>query len=67
MYRLKDFLDEDIKRSFCKAEWQKVEENNENRRWKVSKVLKPRKIKGRKEHLVRWLHWPKIIRFLGGR
>ena len=61
VYRLKDFLDEDIKGSFYEAELQKVEQSDENRKWKISKVLKTRKTKGRKEHLVRWLHWPKKI------
>ena len=65
VYRLKDFLDEDIKGSFYEAELQKVEENDENRRWKVSKVLKTRKTKGRKEHLVRWFHWPPKKSILG--
>ena len=59
MYRLKDFLDEDIKGSFYEAELHKVEQSDENRKWKIIKVLKTRKTKGRKEHLVRWLHWPK--------
>ena len=59
IYRLKDFLDEDIKGSFNEAELQKVEQNNHNRRWKVSIALKTRKTKGRKEHWVRWLHLPK--------
>ena len=59
VYRLKDFLDKDIKGSFYEAELQKVEQSDENRKWKISKVLKTRKTKSRKEHLVRWLHWPK--------
>ena len=40
-------------------ELQKVKVDNENKLWKISKVFKMLKNKGRKEHLVRWLHWPK--------
>ena len=59
VYRLKDFMDEDIKGGFYEVELQKVKVDDENKLWKISKVLKTRKNKGRKEHLVRWLHWPK--------
>ena len=58
VYRLKDFLEEDIKGSFYEAELKKVKVEKD-REWKISKVLKTRKRKGKKEHLVRWLHWPK--------
>ena len=56
--RLKDYLEEDIKGSFYEAELKKVKVA-EDKVWKVSKILKTRKKKGKKEHLVRWLHWPK--------
>ena len=58
VYRLKDFLEEDIKGSFYEAELKKVKVEKD-REWKISKVLKTCKRKGKKEHLVRWLHWPK--------
>ena len=56
--RLRDYLQEDIKGSFYEAELKRVKVP-EGKAWKISKVLKTRKRKGTKEHLVRWLHWPK--------
>ena len=58
VYRLKDYLEEDIKGSFYEAELKKIKVP-EDKAWKISKVLKTHKRKGKKEHLVRWLHWPK--------
>ena len=58
VYRLKDFQDENIKGSFYEAEIKK-QKIEKDKAWKISKVLKTRRRRGKKEHLVRWLHWPK--------
>jgi hypothetical protein len=58
IYRLRDYYDkEDIVGSFYPSELQKVE-TDDDRLWKVEKILKQRNRRG-KEYLVRWLHWPK--------
>ena len=55
-YKIKDYAGESIDGTFYEEELQKV---TPNEYYKVEKILKSRKIKGRpKEVLVRWLHWP---------
>ena len=47
VYHLKDCMDEDIKGGFHKGELQKVKVDDEYKLWKISKVFKTRKNKGR--------------------
>ena len=55
-YKIKDYAGESIDGTFYEEELQKV---TPNEYYKVEKILKSRKIKGRpKEVFVRWLHWP---------
>ena len=58
LYKLQDFFDEAIKGTFYAQELQKVA-INEEQMWKIEKVLKTRKRRGKKEYFVRWKHWPK--------
>lgn len=56
-YEIKDFNGEAIKGSFYTEELQKIVVDPDQL-WKVEKVLKTRKRKGRTDFFVRWLHWP---------
>ncbi|XP_062571179.1 uncharacterized protein LOC134233212 [Saccostrea cucullata] len=58
IYKLKDMMDEAILGSFYASELQKVSKD-ENTTWRIEKVLRKRKIRGKEEILVRWLGWPK--------
>ena len=58
VYRLKDWNDEDIEGTFYEQELQSVRVDPDSL-FKVEKVLKRRSRNGRREVLVRWLHWPK--------
>ena len=59
IYKLIDFLGEDIKGSFYQSELQKVS-ISEDKLWKIEKILKTKKRKGKEtEYFVRWLNWPK--------
>lgn len=55
IYKLEDLAGEEIAGSFYERELVKVKPPET---WKVEKVLKTRKSKGRKESLVKWLHFP---------
>ena len=57
VYRLEDLKSELLEGSFYQNELQKVT-FDENKEYKVEKILKSRKVRGKKEVLVRWLHWP---------
>ncbi|XP_041361913.1 uncharacterized protein LOC121377881 [Gigantopelta aegis] len=57
VYRLRDFHDEVLKGIFYTAELQKVNKNQDIL-WKIEKVLKKKKEKGKVYYLVRWLGWP---------
>ena len=57
LYKVKDFNGEEITGTFYQHELQKVQIELD-RIWKVEKVIKTRKRKGKVESLVRWLHWP---------
>ncbi|KAK3108623.1 hypothetical protein FSP39_011981 [Pinctada imbricata] len=57
IYRLKDMMDEPIQGSFYASELQKVSKD-ENTIWRIEKIVKKRKYRGRQEALVRWLGWP---------
>ncbi|XP_061167375.1 uncharacterized protein LOC133176237 [Saccostrea echinata] len=58
IYKIKDMMDEPIKGSFYASELQKVSKN-EQTTWRIEKILKKRKIRGKSEVLIRWLGWPK--------
>lgn len=58
IYYLKDYHDQDLIGSFYQPELQRIDVD-ENQMWKVEKILKSRTRRGKKEHFVRWLHWPK--------
>lgn len=57
VYKLKDFAGDAITGTFYSQELQKVNVGTETE-WKVDNVLKRRKVKGIKQVLVRWRHWP---------
>ncbi|XP_041355340.1 uncharacterized protein LOC121386086 [Gigantopelta aegis] len=57
IYRLRDFHDEVLKGIFYTSELQKVNKNQDIL-WKIEKVLKKKKEKGKVYYLVRWLGWP---------
>ncbi len=58
VYKLKDYNDEPVSGMFYQSELQKVV-IDPNRLWKVEKVLRTRRRKGREEVFVKFLHWPK--------
>ena len=58
IYVLKDWNGDGIKGTFYQEELEKVTVD-ENTAYKIEKVLKKRKVRGRDQILVRWLHWPK--------
>ena len=58
IYRLNDFNDDLIIGTFYADELQKVKVD-EDKMWKIEKIIKTRKTKNKTEHLVRWLYWPK--------
>ena len=57
VYRVADLVDEDVTGGFYTGELQKVIVN-ENDYYKIEKILRKRKRKGRTEYLVRWLNFP---------
>ena len=57
IYRLKDYLNEDIKGTFYQSELQKVE-LRESDVFKVEKILKTKGRGRNKQYFVKWLHWP---------
>ena len=57
LYKVKDYNGEEVTGSFYPQELQKVTVDPD-RLWKVEKVIKTRKRRGKLESLVRWLHWP---------
>ena len=57
VYGLKDWYGEDIKGSFYDQQLQKVTVS-EGDAFKIEKVLKRRKRRGKSEVYVKWLHWP---------
>ena len=58
VYQIKDFEDGNIDGTFFQQELQKVNED-EDKAWKIEKILKRRKRRGVEQALVRWLGWPK--------
>lgn len=57
IYRIEDFHGDEIKGTFYSHELQKVTVEKD-KLWKVDKILKRRKRKGKNEVFVRWLYWP---------
>jgi hypothetical protein len=58
IYRLKDMMDDPIKGTFYTSELQKVSKG-EDAIWRIEKIVRKRKVRGKEEVLVRWLGWPK--------
>ena len=58
LYRVKDFLNEDIDGHFYEEELQAVTKDIQSV-YKIEQVLKTRKRQGVKELFVKWLGWPK--------
>ncbi|XP_062587276.1 uncharacterized protein LOC134248897 [Saccostrea cucullata] len=58
IYKLKDMMDDPIRGTFYASELQKVSKDDQTI-WRIEKVLRKRKVRGREEVLVRWLGWPK--------
>lgn len=57
MYRLKDYAGDIIKGLHYAQELQKAT-IDEDQPYKIDKIIKTRKYKGVKQHLVRWKYWP---------
>ena len=55
IYKLKDYLNEEVQGTFYEQELQLVKEPEV---YRVEKILRTRKVKGKKQHLVRWAGWP---------
>jgi hypothetical protein len=58
IYKLKDMMNEPIQGSFYASELQKVSKDEETQ-WRIDKIIRKRKVRGKPEVLVRWLGWPK--------
>ncbi|XP_062603907.1 uncharacterized protein LOC134265702 [Saccostrea cucullata] len=58
IYKLKDMMDDPIRGTFYASELQKVSKDDETV-WRIDKILRKRKVRGKEEVLVRWLGWPK--------
>jgi hypothetical protein len=58
IYKLKDMMDDPIQGTFYASELQRVSKDEETI-WRIDKVLRKRKVRGKEEVLVRWLGWPK--------
>ncbi|XP_061190340.1 uncharacterized protein LOC133198230 [Saccostrea echinata] len=58
IYKLKDLTDDPIQGTFYASELQKVLKDDDTI-WRIDKILRKRKVRGKEEVLVRWLGWPK--------
>lgn len=58
IYKLKDMMDDPIRGTFYASELQKVTKDNQTV-WRIEKIIRKRKVRGKEEVLVRWLGWPK--------
>ena len=58
IYRLKDYVGDDITGSFYQQEIQKIDLDNDNL-FKIETILKSRGNGNNKQYFVKWLHWPK--------
>ena len=60
MYKLIDYNAESITGNFYAQELQIVDMDKDNP-YKIEKILKTKKVKGKKFFLVKYLHWPTIF------
>ena len=60
VYRLDDYLNEDIKGTVYQSELQKVDVRDDDV-FKVEKTLKTRDRGLNEQYFVKWLHWPSIL------
>lgn len=58
IYKIKDMMNEPIQGSFNASDLQKVSKD-EQTQWRIEKIIRKRKVRGKPEVLVRWLGWPK--------
>lgn len=58
IYKIKDMMNDPIQGSFYASELQKVSKD-EQTQWRIEKIIRKRKVRGKPEVLVRWLGWPK--------
>jgi hypothetical protein len=58
IYRLKNFHDEEIKRTFYQSELQRVDVRDDDI-WKIETILKTKGKGNNKQYFIKWLHWPK--------
>jgi hypothetical protein len=58
IYRLKNFHDEEIKRTFYQSELQRVDVRDDDI-WKIETILKTKGKGNNKQYFIKLLHWPK--------
>jgi hypothetical protein len=58
LYYLKDMKDEQIDGLFYEQELQKIEKDTNEAVYRIEKVLKQRKRRGKVEYFVKWMGWP---------
>jgi hypothetical protein len=54
IYKLMDYLNETVQGTFYEPELQAVKEPET---YKIETILKTKKVKGKKQHLVKWVGW----------
>jgi hypothetical protein len=60
IYKLRNMMDDPIQGTFYASELQRLAKD-EATIWRIDKVLRKRKVRGKEEVLVRWLGWPKKL------
>lgn len=57
MYKLKDYNNDEIEGTFYEDEMKRICVD-ENEKYQVEKIIKTKKVRGRKEYFVKWVGWP---------